>query len=204
MTDIMNPISEEDLTDQDVRTNEILLSPPSFALIRFTFFLDVQTTTMHFSDDVLPDEKHWGVIVKSKYTRDPVVAICVAKESVLKAALEMVQKNPDAILQLNETTIITEPTTQKDGSKAIRVLQSLTVTNSFFGHSIESIEYNELDQDQLTDLLKMNNNIVKEKLATEEAEEQDHTFGHDIQTAIVENAVVGEDGIVLGKSDENA
>jgi hypothetical protein len=52
MTDIMNPISEEDLTDQDVRTNEVLLSPPSFALIRFTFFLDVQTTTMHFSDDV--------------------------------------------------------------------------------------------------------------------------------------------------------
>ena len=50
----------------------------------------------------------------------------------------------------------------------------------------------------------MNNNIVKEKLATEEAEEQDHTFGHDIQTAIVENAVVGEDGIVLGKGDENA
>ena len=78
------------------------------------------------------------------------------------------------------------------------------MTNSFFGHSIESIEYNELDQDQLADLLKMNNNIVKEKLATEEAEEQDHTFGHDIQTAIVENAVVGEDGIVLGKSDENA
>jgi len=133
-----------------------------------------------------------------------VVAICVAKESVLKAALEMVQKNPDAILQLNETTIITEPTSQKDGSKAIRVLQSLTVTNSFFGHSIESIEYNELDQDQLTDLLKMNNNIVKEKLSSEEAEEQDHTFSHDIQTAIVENAVVGEDGIVLGKSDENA
>lgn len=42
------------------------------------------------------------------------------------------------------------------------------------------------------------------RLAAEEAEEQDHTFGHDIQTAIVENAVVGEDGIVLGKGDENA
>lgn len=204
MADIMNPISEENLTDQDVRTNEVLLSPPRFAMIRFTFFLDVQSTALHFSDDVLPNEKHWGVIVKSKWTHDPVVAICVAEESVLKAVLEMVQKNPDAILQLNETTIITEPTTQKDGSKAICVLQSLTVTNSFFGHSIESIEYNELDQDQLTDLLKMNNNIVKEKLYSEEAEEQDHIFGHDIQTAIVENAVVGEDGIVLGKSDENA
>ena len=204
MSDIMNPTTEEDLSDQNFRTNEIFLSPPNIAMIRFTFFLDVQSTTLHFSDDVLPNEKHWGVIVKSKWTRDPVVAFCVAEESVLKAALDMVQKNPDAILQTNETTIISEPITQTDGSKAIRVLQSLTVTNSFFGHSIESIEYNELDQDQLTDLLKMNNNIVKEKLSSEEAEEQDHTFSHDIQTAIVENAVVGEDGIVLGKSDENA
>lgn len=175
MSDIMNPITEEDLLEQDVRTNEVLLSPPSFAMIRFTFFLDVQSTTLHFSDDVLPNEKHWGVIVKSKWTRDPVVAICVAEESVLKAALDMVQKNPDAILQMNETTIVSDPVTQPDGSKAIRVLQSLTVTNSFFGHSIESIEYNELDQDQLTDLLKMNNNIVKEKLSVEEAEEAEES-----------------------------
>ena len=204
MSDIMNPTTEEDLSDQNVRTNEVLLSPPSFAMIRFTFFLDVQSTTLHFSDDVLPNEKHWGLIVKSKWTRDPVVAICVAEESVLKAALDMVQKNPDAILQMNETTIIAEPTSETDGSKAIRVLQSLTVTNSFFGHSIESIDYYELDQEQLTDLLKTNNNIVKEKLAVDEAEEQDHTFGHDVQTAIVENAVVGEDGIVFGKSEENA
>ena len=204
MSDIMNPTTEEDLSDQNVRTNEVLLSPPSFAMIRFTFFLDVQSTTLHFSDDVLPNEKHWGLIVKSKWTRDPVVAFCVAEESVLKAALDMVQKNPDAILQMNETPIITEPVLEDGGGKAVRVLQSLTVTNSFFGHSIESIDYYELDQEQLTDLLKTNNNIVKEKLVVDEAEEQDHTFGHDVQTAIVENAVVGEDGIVLGKSDENA
>ena len=204
MSDIMNPTTEEDLSDQNVRTNEVLLSPPSFAMIRFTFFLDVQSTTLHFSDDVLPNEKHWGLIVKSKWTRDPVVAICVAEESVLKAVLDMVQKNPDAILQVSESTIIAEPVLEDDGGKAVRVLQSLTVNNSFFGHSIESIDYYELDQEQLTDLLKTNNNIVKEKLAVDEAEEQDHTFGHDIQTAIVENAVVGEDGIVFGKSDENA
>ena len=175
MSDIMNPTTEEDPSDQNVRTNEVLLSPPSFAMIRFTFFLDVQSTTLHFSDDVLPNEKHWGVIVKSKWTRDPVVAFCVAEESVLKAALDMVQKNPDAILQTNETTIISEPITQTDGSKAIRALQSLTVTNSFFGHGIESIEYNELDQDQLTDLLKMYNDIVKEKLSVEEAVEAEES-----------------------------
>ena len=175
MSDIMNPTTEEDLSDQNVRTNEVLLSPPSFAMIRFTIILDVQSTTLHFSDDVLPNEKHWGVIVKSKWTRDPVVAFCVAEESVLKAALDMVQKNPDAILQTNETTIISEPITQTDGSKAIRALQSLTVTNSFFGHSIESIEYNELDQDQLTDLLKMYNDIVKEKLSVEEAVEAEES-----------------------------
>ncbi len=204
MSDIMNPTTEEDLSDQNFRTNEIFLSPLNNAMIRFTFFLDVQSAALYFDDDVLPNEKHWGVVIKSKWTRDPVVAISVAEESVLKAVLDMVLKNPDAILQVSESTIITEPVLEDDGGKAVRVLQSLTVTNSFFGHSIESIDYYELDQEQLTDLLKTNNNIVKEKLAVDEAEEQDHTFGHDIQTAIVENAVVGEDGIVLGKSDENA
>ena len=204
MSDIMNPTTEEDLSDQNFRTNEIFLSPPNIAMIRFTFFLDVQSATLHFSDDVLPNEKHWGVVIKSKWTRDPVVAISVAEESVLKAVLDMVLKNPDAILQVSESTIIAEPVLEDDGGKAVRVLQSLTVNNSFFGHSIESIDYYELDQEQLTDLLKTNNNIVKEKLAVDEAEEQDHTFGHDVQTAIVENAVVGEDGIVFGKSDENA
>ena len=204
MSDIMNPTTEEDLSDQNFRTNEIFLSPPNNAMIRFTFFLDVQSAALYFDDDVLPNEKHWGVVIKSKWTRDPVVAISVAEESVLKAILDMVLKNPDAILQVSESTIITEPVLEDDGGKAVRVLQSLTVTNSFFGHSIESIDYYELDQEQLTDLLKTNNNIVKEKLAVDEAEEQDHTFGHDIQTAIVENAVVGEDGIVFGKSDENA
>lgn len=173
MSDIMNPITEEDLTGQDIRTNEIMVSPPSFAMLRFTFFLDVLTTDLRFSDDVLPNEKHWGIIVKSKATRDPIVAICVAEESILKAALDMILKNPDAILQMNETTIICEPVTNTDGSKAIRVLQSLTVTNSLFGHNIESIDFNELDQDQLTDLLKMHNNIVKEKLAVDEAEGQE-------------------------------
>lgn len=173
MSDIMNPITEEDLTGQDIRTNEIMVSPPSFAMLRFTFFLDVLTTDLRFSDDVLPNEKHWGIIVKSKVTRDPIVAICVAEESILKAALDMILKNPDAILQMNETTIICEPVTNTDGSKAIRVLQSLTVTNSLFGHNIESIDFNELDQDQLTDLLKMHNNIVKEKLAVDEAEGQE-------------------------------
>ena len=204
MSDIMNPTTEEDLSDQNFRTNEIFLSPLNTAMIRFTFFLDVQSAALYFDDDVLPNEKHWGVVIKSKWTRDPVVAISVAEESVLKAVLDMVLKNPDAILQVSESTIITEPVLEDDGGKAVRVLQSLTVNNSFFGHSIESIDYYELDQEQLTDLLKTNNNIVKEKLAVDEAEEQDHTFGHDVQTAIVEKAVVGEDGIVFGKSDENA
>ena len=175
MTDIMNPITEEDLAGQDVRTNEVLFSPPSFAMLRFTFFLDIISSEFRFNDDVLPNEKHWGVIIKSKLTRDPVVAICVAEESTLKAVLDMCVKNPDAILQVSETTIICEPETLEDGSKAIRVLQSLAVTNSFFGHSIESIEYNELDQDQLTDLLKMHNNIVKEKLSIEEAVEAEES-----------------------------
>ena len=49
------------------------------------------------------------------------------------------------------------------------------MTNSFFGHGIESIEYNELDQDQLTDLLKMYNDIVKEKLSVEEAVEAEES-----------------------------
>jgi hypothetical protein len=171
----MNPTTEEDLSDQNVRTNEVLLSPPSFAMIRFTFFLDVQSAALYFDDDVLPNEKHWGVVIKSKWTRDPVVAISVAEESVLKAVLDMVLKNPDAILQVSESTIITEPVLEDDGGKAVRVLQSLTVNNSFFGHSIESIDYYELDQEQLTDLLKTNNNIVKEKLAVDEAVEAEES-----------------------------
>lgn len=157
--------------NENIKTNIISINDKNVVMMLHTFYLDSQSKKLFFDEEVNEGEKIWGVIIKSKVTRDPIVALCVAEENILKAALDMVLKNPDAIIQMNETTIICEPVTNTDGSKAIRVVQSLTVTNSLFGHSIESIDFNELDQDQMADLLSTHNNIIKEKLAADEADE---------------------------------
>lgn len=170
----MNPIAEEDLAADGAPMNELIIDPTGFMLARYTFFLDAVSKEMKFTSEAESHEQHWGLIVHSKTTKDPIIAICVANEAVLVEGLKIIHSNPQSILQLNETTIICEP----DNSGGIKVLQSLTITNSLFSYNIASIEYNQLDNDQLKDLLKMHNSVVRRHIDVDMAELTEEEDAH--------------------------
>lgn len=185
--DMANPVAEEELgSGPESRLNEIMVDPTGFMLIRFSLMMDVLSSEVVLSDDVQPGEKYWGLIINSKVTKDPIIVMAVGHEQDIKNGLEMLRQNPASILQCNDTTLVVKPDDGNTGG--IVVLQSLTITNTFFSENIASIEYNPLDSDQLVDLIKLNNSVVKSRYAADEAmenEEEDAPYPFGPETSLV-------------------
>lgn len=167
--------SEMELATQnpEMGLNELVIDD-NVVIIRFTFFLDVVSTSLRFSTDSEEGDKHWGVIVKTKYTQNLIVGICLANEEKLKKALDIIRNDPNSILQINENTVVCQPTdtTDVNGNRCIEPLQTLNVSNSVFSSSIDRIDYYEINEEQLTDLFSINNNMVLKNLAEQQAEEE--------------------------------
>lgn len=167
--------SEMELVVQNhsLNLNELVIDD-NVVIIRFTFFLDVVSTSLRFSTDCEEGDKHWGVIVKTKYTQNPIVGICLTTEEKLKKALDIIRNDPNSILQINENTIVCQPgdTSDSNGNRCIEPLQTLNVSNSVFSSSIDSIDYYEINGEQLSELFSINNSMVLKNLAEQQAEEE--------------------------------
>lgn len=167
--------SEMELTVQNpgMNLNELVIDD-NVVIIRFTFFLDVVSSSLRFSTDSNEGDKHWGLIVKTKYTQNPIVGICLTNEEKLKKALDIIRNDPNGILQINENTIVCQPsnTTDANGNRCIEPLQTLNVCNSVFSSSIDSVDYYEINEEQLSDLFSTNNSMFLKNIAEQQAEEE--------------------------------
>ena len=162
----------------EMNLNDLVIDG-NVVIIRFTFFLDVVSTSLRFSTDREEGDKHWGVIVKTKYTQNLIVGICLTNEEKLKKALDIIRNDPNSILQINENTIVCQPgdTSDSNGDRCIKPLQTLNVCNSVFSSSIDRVDYYEIDEDQLSDLFSVNNSMFLKSLAEQQTEEE--TVSHE-------------------------
>lgn len=172
--------SEMELATQNpgMNLNDLVIDD-NVVIIRFTFFLDVVSTSLRFSTDCEEGDKHWGVIVKTKYTQNPIVGICLANEEKLKKALDIIRNDPNSILQINENTIVCQPgdTTDSNGNRCIEPLQTLNVSNSVFSSSIDIVDYYEINEEQLSELFSVNNSMFLKSIAEQQTEEE--TVSHE-------------------------